>query len=164
MKRGAWRSTIELADCLEAVEHKKRAGKANAGTQGLGLITPAKKSLSQSVQAEERQAVLEEFAEKIEGDRYQHCLKLAQWAEWTKWDDVMEQDRDWQKIIMQKNDELWKFEMGALEDTLPTPSILKHWYGKDNGGLDGKCKVCNAAQGSLKHILVHGLQGGSQPG
>ena len=155
-ERVAWSPTIELDSCIQAAEHRKRAGKANHGSQGLGLHEVHRNRKTDSKQAEERHAALEEFATKTEEGRYQHCLQLAAWGEWTKWDNVMEQDRDWQKLIMQRDDTLFRFQIGALEDTLPTPSVLHHWYSKDGnaGGIDPTCKLCRKAQCSLKHILV----------
>ena len=136
-ERVAWRPTIELDSCIQAAEYRKRAGKANHGSQGLGLHEAHRNRKTDSKQAKERHAALAEFATKIEEGRYQHCLQLVAWGEWTKWDNVMEQDRDWQKLIMQSDDTLFRFQIGALEDTLPTPSVLHHWYSKDRdaGGI-----------------------------
>ena len=42
--------------------------------------------------------------------------------------------------------------LGALEDTLPTPSIRKLWYGTK---VDATCKVCKSGQQcSLSHVLA----------
>ena len=43
--------------------------------------------------------MLAEFEEDAESKRCMHCLKLAQFAEWREWDHVMEQDREWNKLI-----------------------------------------------------------------
>ena len=171
--RGTWRPTIQLEECIASAVIRKRAGKANSGTQGLGMRDleqgqnwvsewtknqryESKCQLSHTQKAEQRHAALEEFSTQIEEGRFQQCLNLAAWGEWTKWDNVMEQDRDWRKLIMRTDDEIWKFEMGALEDTLPTPSVLKHWYGKKDGSseMDATCKNCKKRACSLKHILV----------
>ena len=73
--------------------------------------------------------MLAEFEEYAESKRYMHCLKLAQFAEWREWDNVMAQDREWNKLIQSRDDTILSFQLGALEDTLPTPSIRKLWYG-----------------------------------
>ena len=72
--------------------------------------------------------MLAEFEEYAESERYMHCLELAQFAEWREWDHVMEQDRDWNKLIQSRDDTILSFQLGALEDTLPTPSIRRLWY------------------------------------
>ena len=96
--------------------------------------------------------MLAEFEEKAEDERYMHCLKLAQFAEWKKWDNVMEQDRDWSRLIQKRDDTIFNFQLGALEDTLPTPSLRKLWYGTK---VDATCKVCyNHMQCSLSHVLA----------
>jgi len=66
---------------------------------------------------EERADMLAEFEEHAESKRYMHCLKLAQFAEWREWDHVMEQDRDWNKLIQSSDDTILSFQLGALEDT-----------------------------------------------
>ena len=67
-ERVAWRPTIELDSCIQAAEYRKRAGKANHGSQGLGLHEAHRNRKKDSKQAEERHAALEEFATKIEED------------------------------------------------------------------------------------------------
>ena len=63
----------------------------------------------------------------------------------------MEQDRDWNKLIQSRDDTILSFQLGALEDTLPTPSIRKLWYGTK---VDATCKVCKSGkQCSLSHVL-----------
>ena len=96
--------------------------------------------------------MLAEFEEYAESKRYMHCLELAQFAEWREWDRVMEQDRDWNKLIQSRDDTILSFQLGALEDTLPTPSIRKLWYGTK---VDATCKVCKSGQQcSLSHVLA----------
>ena len=48
-------------------------------------------------------------------------------------------------------DTIFSFQLGALEDTLPTPSIRKLWYGTK---VDATCKACESGtQCSLSHVL-----------
>ena len=64
----------------------------------------------------------------------------------------MEQDRDWSRLIQKRDDTIFNFQLGALEDTLPTPSLRKLWYGTK---VDATCKVCNNnMQCSLSHVLA----------
>ena len=92
---------------------------------------------------EGRADMLAEFEEYAESKRYMHCLELAQFVEWRKWDNVMEQDRDWNKLIQSRDDTILSFQLGALEDTLPTPSIRKLWCKTKVGAT---CKVCKSGQ------------------
>ena len=78
---------------------------------------------------EDRADMLAEFEEYAETKRYMHCLELARFAEWREWDNVMEQDREWNRLIQSRDDTILSFQLGALEDTLPIPSIRKLWYG-----------------------------------
>ena len=52
------------------------------------------------------------------------CTELAQFAEWREWDRVMEQDRDWNKLIQPRDDTILSFQLGALEDTLSKTRCL----------------------------------------
>ena len=64
----------------------------------------------------------------------------------------MEQDRDWSKLIQKRDATIFGFQLGALEDTLPTPSNRKLWYGTK---VDATCKVCKSGQQcSLSHVLA----------
>ena len=76
---------------------------------------------------------------------------LEHFAEWTKWDGCMEQDRDWQRLIHEDDQALFRFEIAATEDQLPTPSVLCCWeiLTKEQA----VCPVCKVKQGTLKHIL-----------
>ena len=58
---------------------------------------------------EERADMLAEFEEYAESKRYMHCLELAQFAEWREWDHVMEQDREWNKLIQSRDDTILSF-------------------------------------------------------
>ena len=44
-----------------------------------------------------------------------------------------------------------RFVLNATQESLPTPSRLKHWN-KSSAG-DGKCPLCSRFVGTLKHIL-----------
>ena len=90
---------------------------------------------------EDRADMLAEFEDCAESKRYMHCLESAQFAEWRGWDRVMEQDREWNKLIQSRDDTILSFQLGALEDTLPTPSLRKLWYGTK---VDASCKVCKS--------------------
>ena len=86
-----------------------------------------------------------------------HCHNLKQFGEWVKWGNMMEPDPNWQKIVREDNDALLKFQIAALEDALPTPSILWGvWHVKEMTQEKTKCQVCgdnDKEQCSLSHIL-----------
>ena len=65
--------------------------------------------------------MLAEFEEYAESERYMHCLQLAQFAEWREWDHVMEQDRDWNKLIQSRDDTILSlvFSLGHLKIRCP---------------------------------------------
>ena len=99
--------------------------------------------------AQERADMVEVFEEITNEERYQQCLRLEHFSEWVKWDNVMAQDRDWNKLIMQSDDSLFKFTLAATEDVLPTRSVLKCW----NELTDAKCRLCGKYNETLRHVL-----------
>ena len=76
---------------------------------------------------------------------------LEHFAEWTKWDVCMEQDRDWQRLIHEDDQALFRFEIAATEDQLPTPGVLRCWEILTKEQT--VCPVCKVKQDTLKHIL-----------
>ena len=70
-------------------------------------------------------------------------------SEWTKWDDVIACDFSWNFLANQSESYLG-FMLNAVEDTLPTPSVLKCWR---QAGQTGRCPLGCGQAGSLKHIL-----------
>ena len=69
---------------------------------------------------------------------------------WLKWKSAMMVDLRWDQLL-RKQDSYLKFVLNATQESLPTPSRLKHWN-KSSGG-DGKCPLCSRFVGTLKHIL-----------
>ena len=59
-------------------------------------------------------------------------------------------DLRWNRIL-QKQDAYLRFELNAVQDSLRTPSRLKHWQ-QDSAG-DGLCPLGCSVTGSLLHIL-----------
>ena len=59
-------------------------------------------------------------------------------------------DLRWDQLL-RKQDSYLRFVLNATQESLPTPSRLKHWN-KSSGG-DGKCPLCSRFVGTLKHIL-----------
>ena len=72
-------------------------------------------------------------------------------SEWLKWQCALAVDLSWQQLLHKQSDSFLRFLLNSIEDSLPTPSVLKCWRQASAG--DGKCPLgCNYA-GSLKHIL-----------
>ena len=99
----------------------------------------------------------EEMLKAFESQEEQrHFLKnhnLEHFGEWVKWDAVMEQDRDWNRLIYREDDDLFRFEMSAVEDQLPTASVLLTWNMTGMTVENAMCHVCGKNQASLSHIL-----------
>ena len=150
-----WQPTIEVDIHLKAVEFSKmlnlKGAQSSNDTRGLGFGRVLQKYDSPA--AEEREAMLREFEAQEEEARFVKCLTLQHACEWVKWDGLMEADRNWQELIMRDGDEdMFRFDMCATEDQLPTPSMLKTW-GILKTAEQAKCKLCNIKQCSLSHIL-----------
>ena len=69
---------------------------------------------------------------------------------WLPWRGVMPLDLRWNQIL-QKQDIYLRFPLNVVQDSLPTPSRLKHCQ-QDSAG-DGLCPLGCRVTGSLLHIL-----------
>ena len=88
-----------------------------------------------------------------------HLYSCAAQGNWTTWDNVMQVDTSWKKVLYLWSPELLAFHMNSIHDTLPSPANLKLW-GKTNLGL---CQFCNHQHCTLFHILngcKHSLENG----
>ena len=144
--KGTWRPTVELEPLLSEAKARKMIRGAQTGTAGLGLAPSRRK---QDSTAEERAEVLRAFESITEHERYVHCLSLEHFAEWVKWDKVLCSEPQWTYWIMSGEDDLFRFNLAATEDVLPTPSVLKCW----NKITDATCHLCSHANETLRHIL-----------
>ena len=61
-------------------------------------------------------------------------------ADWTRWVYCVVQDRAWQRLIHEDIEDLFRFEIAATEDQLPTPNLLVVWGG--NGQGSRQCILC----------------------
>ena len=144
--KGTWRPTVELKPLLSEAKARKMIQGAQSGTGGLGLAPQKKK---QDATAEERAEVLRAFEDITEEQRYIHSLSLEHFSEWVKWDNVLATDPQWTRWIMSGEDDLFRFNLAATEDVLPTPSVLKCWQIV----TDASCKLCGHKNCTLRHIL-----------
>ena len=75
--------------------------------------------------------------------------KLTIQGQWTKWEDIMQNDMTWQAIINNKNENLIKFYLNSTLNTLPTRDNLRRWGVEDH---PNSCDLCSLPQ-NLKHVL-----------
>ena len=141
MIRQVWRPTVEERTCAQAAAHKKSVSSKKAfasdvrtpKTESDGCIQFHRGGVLEmeedikmdegshqftpgvDTKKEDRADMLAEFEEYAESKRYMHCLELAQFAEGREWDRVMEQDRDWNKLIQPRDDTILSFSLGQLK-------------------------------------------------
>ena len=149
--RRQWQPTVELIRQLSNVKFEQMMKGARSENNKSGLGFGAKPVEKKTPSAEERQAVIKVFEAEEEERRVTKNRGLEHFADWTKWDGCMEQDRDWQRLIHEDDQALFRFEIAATEDQLPTPGVLRCWeiLAKEQA----VCPVCKVKQGTLKHIL-----------
>ena len=124
--KNCWRPCVELEKLLSEVKHNSMFGcgvRSGNDSRGLGYDTKLQKKKSK--QAAERATALEILDEKIDGLRYTHATRLAHFAEWCKWDEIMAQDKLWQTAIYDSSDTLFQWIIKAIEDQCPSSQLLK---------------------------------------
>ena len=135
---------MELEQLLSEAKARKTIRGAQTSTAGLA---PSRRK--QDSTAEERAEVLRAFESITEHERYVHCLSLEHFTEWVKWDKVLRSEPQWTYWIVDGEDDLFRFNLAATENVLPTPSVLKCW----NQITDATCHLCSHANETLRHIL-----------
>jgi len=94
--------------------------------------------------------IVKKSEELDEGERFSHAAQLAMQGTWTKWDNVMSQDWNWQSLLYSYSPSLLSFALNSVQLTLPTPDNLQRW----NKRSDAKCVLCNRNNCTLFHILA----------
>ena len=148
--RNAWKPCVELKQLVSEVKHKGmvKGAQADSCKLGIGAGLCRIKQIDTEA-AQERAEVLLTFGETVEERRLNACIKKEYFSEWVKWGKMMRQERDWNKVIRSQEDDLFRFNLAATEDVLPTPSVLKCWKQLSNP----KCSLCHEKNASLRHIL-----------
>ena len=95
------------------------------------------------------QRLIHEMEQDRDWQRLIH--EMEQDCEWQKVIHEMEQDRDWQRLIHEDDEALFRLEMAATEDQLPTPSLFVVWEKRTKD--QAVCPLCRVHQCSLNHIL-----------
>ena len=70
----------------------------------------------------------------------------CRWATWRE--DVLPMDMSWHRLF-EMGDSMVGFVLKAVYGTLMTPALVSNWSEEE----DGKCKLCDDATGTIKHIL-----------
>ena len=154
LKRGTneWKECVEMDKLLAEVKTNKIKGSAQTNRAGLGYGPSKHKRRIPSGPKGEREQMLRVFTEIEEEARIVRALtQKKHFSEWLKWQCALAVDLSWQQLLHKQSDSFLRFLLNSIEDSLPTPSVLKCWRQASAG--DGKCPLgCNYA-GSLKHIL-----------
>ena len=158
LKRGTneWKECVEMDKLLAEVKTNKIKGSAQTNRAGLGYGPSKHKRRIPSGPKGEREQMLRVFTEIEEEARIVRALtQKKHFSEWLKWQCALAVDLSWQQLLHKQSDSFLRFLLNSIEDSLPTPSVLKCWRQASAG--DGKCPLgCNYA-GSLKHILCLSL-------
>ena len=64
---------------------------------------------------------------------------------------TLPQERDWNKVIFDDDEDLFNWNLAATADVLTTNSVLHCW--KEISKAQSFCKLCNTKKGSLRHTL-----------
>ena len=150
LKRGTneWKECVEMDKLLAEVKTNKIKGSAQTNRAGLGYGPSKHKRRVPSGPKGEREQMLRVFTEIEEEARIIRALtQKKHFSEWLKWVCALAVDLSWQQLLHKQSDSY----LNGIEDSLPTPSVLKYWRQASAG--DGKCPLgCNYAR-SLKNIL-----------
>ena len=98
---------------------------------------------------ERQREVMARVKENIEQESEVALGSLELQSRWATWrEEVLKYDLSWHALF-NMGDSLVGFMLSAVYGTLITPSLASKWDESE----DGKCKLCDDALGSLKHIL-----------
>ena len=163
-KTNEWKETRELENLQAEAKIRQVMGRATDGA-GIGFGYQLRGRPCDGPKAE-REAMLRVFKEIYEEERLVKVMskpledsdpdthpdekKGNYFCGWLKWKNAMMVDLRWDQLL-RKQDSYLRFVLNATQESLPTPSRLKHWN-KSSGG-DGKCPLCSRFVGTLKHIL-----------
>ena len=168
--RHQWLECVEMDELLAEVKTGKIKGTSSDGA-GVGYGVRRKWSRPQDKHKGEREAMLHVFGEIAKENRLVKVMSKPLEGEqvstvplhgkpdekrgnyfcgWLTWRNVVSLDLRWNRIL-QKQDSYLRFALNAVQDSLPTPSRLKHWQ-QDSAG-DGLCPLGCRVTGSLLHIL-----------
>ena len=140
LKRGTneWKECVEMDKLLAEVKTNKIKGSAQTNRAGLGYGPSKHKRRIPSGPKGEREQMLRVFTEIEEEARIVRALtQKKHFSEWLKWQCALAVDLSWQQLLHKQSDSFLRFLLNSIEDSLPTPSVLKCWRQASAG--DGKC-------------------------
>ena len=150
--REEWKECVHEQSLLAEVKTNKIKGNCQIGTAGVGFGPRKLRSRSLSAPKREREEMLRVFTEMEEEKRLVKALtSKSHFSEWLRWDGAMAVDLSWKRLLYHQSDSYLHFALNSIEDTFPTPSVLKCWRQASAG--DGKCPLGCGYAGTLKHIL-----------
>lgn len=141
----------EHHECAErAVELQRLTDGGQQGRTGLGYL---KKRITHPSAEEDRKghrkAVTSFIVQEENDNRRVHLMGLAKQGKWSSWDNLMQQDLSWYRLLYDMPPNILKFMMNGTTNTLPSPVNLKLWHKEV---LDN-CPLCNHPHCAMIHIL-----------
>ena len=79
-----------------------------------------------------------------------HLSSLQMQGCWNQWDNIMNTDFSWNKLIHGTSDGILRFLRNSTTNTLPTPDNLRHW---GVSRVELSCVLCHRVS-TLRHILT----------
>lgn len=147
--RTRWKATKELSKAEEVVSHARKFP-SQTDKCGLGFIKGRYKSTLNL--EEQREACTRAVEEESAATHVAHAHTLALQGVWTRWLEVVSPfDLSWRNLIYGPGKRIISFVLNASINMLPTPDILKIMNYRDTAA----CKLCDAPQCTLFHILSH---------
>ena len=144
-----WKVSVKLTQLIAEVKTSKIVGRPSQGSGvGYRVRLPMAKNKAQL----ERTMAISLFHEMQESKRIVEVITNKEhFGEWVRIHDVIGLDMRWEALALTSESYL-TYLLNSIEDTLPTPSVLKCCRQANEHG--GKCLLGCGQAGSLKHILA----------
>jgi hypothetical protein len=144
-----WKVGLELEKLIAEVKTSKIVGRPS---QGAGVGYGVRLSKAKTRAQEERMLAMSLFHEIEESKRVVEVITNKEhFGEWVRTHDVIGLDMRWEALA-QKSESYLTFVLNSIEDTLPSPSVLKCWRLANEH--ESRCPLGCGQAGSLKHILA----------
>ena len=144
-----WKPSIDLALFERALEFQDTFG-GQSSRLGLGFHSVTK--FRDSPLKMKRKMVAEHCKREEAHKRKVRLLALTRNSDFVKWDEDMNNNRDWSSQIFGMSPKLLAFVLNGQANTLPSPSNLRRW------GLHASthhCVLCGKLGVTAKHTLSH---------
>ena len=114
---------LELLEAMVNNEHQLNVQARNR--VGIGYDAPDR--TAKFTPAQVRRQVVELQANASNDERLAHLRTLEMQGKWARWDSVMSQDFQWQRMFTSMTDEVLKFVINAQLLTLPSEDNKRRW-------------------------------------